>query len=114
MAECFSLTYATTTGSDNYMPRRVRLERTYADAVPPRRTWYAARTDKRSWFDAAWRPAHRDSIDVASYHSPRIRLPSRGDYRVGQVIPTGALPLFIAMFERRETVIAHRVPCQEM
>ena len=107
---CFDLRYPTS--PDRYMPRRIRLESGFSPNVAPARVWYAASTDARLWNDIAWRPFGADSIDIASYDSPRIRLPAAGEQLTGQVIPTGTGTLFQALWMTREPVEARRVSCE--
>ena len=106
---CFELRYPTL--SDRYMPRRIRLESGFSLNAAPTRAWYAAQTDARLWQDIAWRPIGADSIDIASYDSPRIRLPAAGDDVTGQLVPTGTGTVFQALWITREPVEARRVPC---
>jgi hypothetical protein len=106
---CFELTYPS--GSSSYMPSRLRLESGYSPFVAPLRSWYAASANPHAWPDIAWRPWGADSIDIATYHSPRLRFPVQGERLRGQIVFTGAGTLFQALFTRRQPIEARRVSC---
>ena len=106
-AQCLQLSYPA--GGGDYLPTLIRLESTYAPFVAPRGSWYLARAN--TWSEAGWRPWGADSIDISSYHGPRVRLPRRGERAVGEVVLTGAVPLLAAIFRERRPVRAVRVEC---
>jgi hypothetical protein len=61
-----------------------------------------------------WRPAGPDSIDVTSYFQPMrmIRLPARGQHRVGRVAPKGYHTIWAAILAEPDgQVFASEVPC---
>ena len=68
--------------------------------------------DVQLWQDIAWRPIGADSIDIASYDSPRLRIPASGAHVTGQLVPTGTGTLFQALWITREPVLGQRVPCE--
>ena len=110
-SRCLQLEYPR--GGGDYLPTLVRLEPDYAPFVAPRRSWYLARSN-RPTSDVGWRPWGVDSIDISSYHWPRIRLPAEGDSVEGQVVPTGVAPLAIGIFWQPRPVRARRVSCQAL
>jgi hypothetical protein len=105
---CLELTYR---GSDySWLPKSVRLTGQVAYATSPSGPLYRA-TDERGgpW---QWRPAGLDSIDIASHHSPRIRLPARGERVAGRVGLGGYWTIWEALTAPRDgKVFAREVQC---
>ena len=111
LPRCFAVTYPS--GDSAYMPTTLRLEGAYDPSVAPERTWYLAQASPDSWVEAAWRPWGTDSIDVSSYHGPRIRIPARGDDVAGQIVPTGVGTVFDGLlFWVRRPVHVRRIECR--
>ena len=78
VSRCLALEYdPSSVGS--WMPVAIRLNSTPAELLPrPDAPGYLATLvwrDLRESDVAAWRPAGRDSVDIAWYHSPILRLP---------------------------------------
>ncbi|HEV7590851.1 MAG TPA: hypothetical protein VGO40_22260 [Longimicrobium sp.] len=78
---CLELSYR---GSDyTWLPKSVRLTGEVAYATSPRGPLYRAIDERGTPWE--WWPAGPDSIDIASQHSPRIRIPARGERVAGRV-----------------------------
>jgi len=105
---CLALSYR---GSDyTWLPKSVRLTGEVAYATSPTGPLYRA-TDERGgpW---EWRPAGPDSIDIASHHSPRIRLPARGERVTGRVGFGGYWTIWEALTAPRDwQVLATEIRC---
>src|SRR4051812_10968380 len=104
---CLALSYR---GSDyTWLPKSVRLTGEVAYATSPTGPLYRA-TDERGW-QWQWRPAGPDSIDIASHHSPRIRLPARGERVQGRVGLGGYWTIWEALTAREWRVVATEIRC---
>jgi hypothetical protein len=95
---CLALTYARPNDAE-WFPARVRLLVEPAPPVHVDDGWYRAEFSPEvgSPWSYAWRPVGPDSIDIAWYHSPVIRLPVRGDTLVGRIAVWSYPSLFAAM-----------------
>jgi hypothetical protein len=103
---CLALSYEPPGGWE-WLPDTLRivsevLFRNAADGA-----WYRADEESR-W---GWRPAGRDSIDLAAHHSPVLRLPVRGDTLAGRGGWPGHPSLYQALTRREFAVVAVEVPC---
>jgi len=108
-ARCLELSYR---GGDavRWLPASLRLTGDVAQVEARGGPLYRA-TDASGarW---TWRPAGPDSIDIASHHSPVIRIPARGRRVVGRVGMGGYWTLWEALTSPRDWwVVAREVRC---
>jgi hypothetical protein len=106
---CFALSYRGT-GAASWLPRSVRLTGEVAYANTPSGPLYRAIDQSGAQWE--WRPAGPDSIDIAHYHSPMIRIPVRGKRATGRVGAQGYYTMWAALFGGRDgQVFAREVQC---
>src|SRR4051794_40946310 len=106
---CLALSYRGT-DAGSWLPTSVRLtaEVAYAEA-PGGRLYRAIDQSGTQW---EWRPAGPDSIDIASNHSPVIRVPARGERATGRVGARGYYTIWEALFGGGDgQVFAREVQC---
>jgi hypothetical protein len=81
----------------------------------PQGPWYRADIGPdslRTLFSlSAWQPAGTDSIDIAWYHSPPIRIPARGESRVGRVTRRGYINFYHALLAPDRIVRVKELSC---
>ena len=115
--QCFSLAYVREIGPE-WFPRRVRLTSDSSWLSADRVRWYRVIADSvhdSAYRDAWWRPVGLDSIEIAWYHSPAIRLPTKGNTLMGVALPTGVWSLFeLALFAHPYPVRAVRSQCERI
>ena|SRR2546430_12057716 len=77
------------------------------------RTWYRAQTKpgRSPYLDAVWRPAGRDSIDIAWHHSQILRLPNYGDTLVGRADWPSYPNFLTAILTPKPAVLAVTTSC---
>jgi len=104
LARCLELSYG---GSEyTWLPASVRLTGEVSHPNAPRGPLYRAFDEHGTPWE--WRPAGPDSIDVASHHSPVIRVPARGRRVVGRVGMGGYRTLWEALTAPRDGWVAAR------
>ena len=96
-------------------PLYVELQPEPRPGVFPQGPWYRAdlgADSMRAIFTlSAWQPAGSDSIDIAWYHSPPIRIPARGESRVGRVTRRGYINFFHALLAPDRIVRVRELSC---
>jgi hypothetical protein len=84
----------------------------------PEGPWYGADIgpdSMRAIFSfSVWQPAGSDSIDITWYHGPPIRIPARGDTRVGRITRRGYINFFHALLAPDRIVHVTEVPCPRL
>jgi hypothetical protein len=102
---------------DEFLPRPlyVQLLPQERPHIFPHGPWYRADIGPdslRALFSfSAWQPAGPDSIDIAWYHSPPIRIPARGERRVGRVTRRGYINLFHALLSPDRIARVNELRC---
>lgn len=116
LAQCITVAYNYEQDVELF-PSRLRLR---PDALWSNPGWFGADDGSQGvlrrfvW----WRPAGSDSIDIAWYHSPVVRLPwprhQPGDSLVGRMAPSGYATLLFQGPQRSYRVVARPVKCADI
>jgi hypothetical protein len=105
---CLALSYSAT--DYTYLPSSLRLTGEVEYASSPSGPIYQAINQRGDRW--GWRPAGPDSIDIASHHSPLIRIPARGQRVAGRVGFVGYWTIWEALTAPRDwRVYAQEVRC---
>jgi hypothetical protein len=83
----------------------------YLDAAPVYQADIGPDSLRAIFFFSVWQPAGPDSIDITWHHSPVVRIPARGERRVGRVARRGAVSFFEALLLPDRMLQVHEVPC---
>lgn len=95
------------------LPSVIRLHSDTVRASSTGGPWFRAEAGQELGLraQAEWRPAGTDSIDIAWHHSPVLRLPLRGEQRVGRMAPAGVAPLYVQLGARDHRIVARPTSC---
>jgi hypothetical protein len=99
--------------TESDIPTEVELSRQVARPSMGR-DWYSALLRRGSHVtgrEGAWRAFAQDSIEIRWHHSPSVRLRIDGARVSGVVEPTGVVPSFMMLFERRRSISGEVVAC---